>query len=65
MLKDYFFLLLLLGIRVSLPYLIYKCLVGLVLFAHLFLKIEQWPAFGNYFVYATHWGQMIMTRFFQ
>ena len=54
-----------LGISVSLPYLIYKCLVGLVLFAHMFLKIEQWPGFGAYFVYATHWGQIIMTRFFQ
>ena len=60
-----------LGIGVSLPYLIYKCLIGLVLFAHIFLKLEQWPysnghpPFGTYFVYATHWGQMIMTRFFQ
>ena len=46
---------------VGLPYLIYKCLLMLIVLAHQILKMYKWGHFGNYFVYATHWGQMLTT----
>ena len=52
------------NVIVSLPYIIYKCVLMLTSLTHQILKIYKWGHFGNYFVYATHWGQMLTTLAF-
>ena len=57
------------GNIVSLPYVIYKCIVGLIFLINGILSMVQYPyvsgggtrEFAKYFIYATHWGVMLIT----